>query len=168
MVISHSDTGRFILNTKSLHNYRHIKAAVPPVLLRPVFSVDDPGTLVSLAASQVREKKTKQAEMKKKALIDQLRKRAGRLAKNSATSSDLLHSLQTDDDLVELFEDALDVSTEEQRSGDVIEQRQQELDALREDVTAATATVASESATIAPTFHTHVRNTVSPTSVITL
>ncbi|KAJ7017720.1 hypothetical protein C8F04DRAFT_1332361 [Mycena alexandri] len=54
--VQHTDDDRFILNTSSLHNYRHIALAIPRSLTSHSFTVPDEVSLRRSAAAQIRDK----------------------------------------------------------------------------------------------------------------
>ncbi|KAF7974716.1 hypothetical protein HWV62_11375 [Athelia sp. TMB] len=66
-IVKHNDHIHFIINTQSLHNYRHIAHAIPLHLRGSSFRIADPIALRRQAASMLRDKKQQQTEARKAA-----------------------------------------------------------------------------------------------------
>lgn len=56
MVVTHSPASRYILNTNSIHNYRHVLPLVPHELCRPDSMVSNPDEVRRQASNHIREK----------------------------------------------------------------------------------------------------------------
>lgn len=69
VIVHHQDQTNFVINTQSLHNYRHIPRAIPIHLHGSSFHVADPVGLRNQAASILRDKKQQQNEARKAILM---------------------------------------------------------------------------------------------------
>ncbi|KAF7982629.1 hypothetical protein HWV62_27053 [Athelia sp. TMB] len=107
--IAHSDNIHYILNTQSLHNYRALFELVPHHLRGHRYHVPDEAQLRRQAAEGIRNRQKNQVQAQEDLLISQISDRAeggSELVQGSGT--DLLDSLQTDGDLVNVLQGILE------------------------------------------------------------
>ncbi|KAF7965722.1 hypothetical protein HWV62_42165 [Athelia sp. TMB] len=107
--IAHSDTIHYILNTQSLHNYRALSELVPHHLQGHRYHVPDEAQLRRQAAEGIRKRQKNQVQAQEDLLISQISDRAeGGTEFAQGSGTDLLDSLQTDGDLVNVLQGILE------------------------------------------------------------
>lgn len=114
MTIAHSDDTHFILNTQSLHNYRALSELIPHHLKGYSYRVANEPQLRRQAAESIRQRQKSQMHAKEDLLISQIADRADGSSSEGMSSANLLQSLQTNGDLVDVIEGVL------QRSGGLL------------------------------------------------
>ncbi|KAF7983983.1 hypothetical protein HWV62_17448 [Athelia sp. TMB] len=107
--IAHSDNVHYILNTQSLHNYRALSELIPYHLRGHRYHVPDEAQLRRQAAEGIRKRQKNQAQAQEDLLISQISDRAeGGSGLVQGSGTDLLNSLETDGDLINVLQGVLE------------------------------------------------------------
>lgn len=108
MVLEHTNQTRFVLNTASLHNHKHITSALPIPLRHYSFKINDVALLRRTAAASLRDRKQQQIEEKKNLLMAKVMGRAGApplpRTGDTAVSEDVTANIQDDEEFVDVLE----------------------------------------------------------------
>lgn len=106
MSISHSDDIHYILNIQSLHNHQSLSKLVPPHLRGHSYHLADEHQIQHRAAESIRQEQKDQTQAKEDLLMTEISERTDSGA-GLAPGTDLLSSIQTDNDLIDIIHSVL-------------------------------------------------------------
>lgn len=107
MTVSHSDKIHYILNIQSLHNYQALSQLVPHHLRGHSYHVPDEVQLRHQAAESIRQKQKDKTQAKEDLLVTEIFDRAEGSGTAHTSGTDLLQSLHSDDDLIDVIHGVL-------------------------------------------------------------